>query len=514
MSLPKIKQSPQLYSQLIDKEKDGELTLGSNKKIEWQCSLGHIWLSSTVNRVKGSGCPYCSNYKALQGFNDIATTNPELVPLFKYPEDATKYTVSSGKKVIVVCSLGHERETPVSRLRDRGCPYCSNHRVLPGFNDIATTNPEVIHMFKNIEDSKKYTRKSEKRIIAVCSKGHEWETLVRSLIDKGCPYCSNRKVLSGFNDIATTHPHFVSLLKDPEDAFKYTAGSEKKLTFVCKEHKNHVWETTAYHGLHKHSCPYCSNRKVLKGFNDIATTHPEVAKYFNDPLEATNKTIGHQRKINATCLEYPNHRWEVIPYSLINYGCPYCSGNKVLKGFNDLHTTHPQIAGRLVNKKEGYLVSKGSETSLEFKCINGHTFFSKVYYMTRKNAIICPHCPHMVSTQEKYIYTKLSKNYEVSTQIRVGKYQVDLVVEDCMAIEYDGSYWHKDTLERDIQKTECLLDKYKYVIRVREVSDQYTLPTLKSRISSSNYYELHISDIKIGDNMRPLLNLVKALYGS
>ena len=44
--------------------------------------------------------------------------------------------------------LGHERAVPIAnRTRnpghDPGCPYCHNRKVLPGFNDLATTHPEI-----------------------------------------------------------------------------------------------------------------------------------------------------------------------------------------------------------------------------------------------------------------------------------------------------------------------------------------------------------------------------------
>lgn len=32
---------------------------------------------------------------------------------------------------------------------------------------------------------------------------------------------------------------------------------------------------------HDLGCPYCHNRKILSGFNDLATTHPEIAKEWN-----------------------------------------------------------------------------------------------------------------------------------------------------------------------------------------------------------------------------------------
>ena len=49
----------------------------SGKKVWWKCSLGHEWETAVSNRSKGAGCPYCSNYKAWAGYNDLATVNPK-----------------------------------------------------------------------------------------------------------------------------------------------------------------------------------------------------------------------------------------------------------------------------------------------------------------------------------------------------------------------------------------------------------------------------------------------------
>lgn len=48
------------------------------------------------------------------------------------------------------------------------CPYCSNHKVKKGFNDIAHTNPELVKYFVNSEDATKYVLKSNKYVEAVC----------------------------------------------------------------------------------------------------------------------------------------------------------------------------------------------------------------------------------------------------------------------------------------------------------------------------------------------------------
>lgn len=84
--------------------------------------------------------------KLVPGINDLATINPELAKEVS-PESkikATEITSGSGNKLLWRCSKGHEWEATVNdRSRGRGCPYCSNKKLLLGFNDLATTNPRL-----------------------------------------------------------------------------------------------------------------------------------------------------------------------------------------------------------------------------------------------------------------------------------------------------------------------------------------------------------------------------------
>jgi hypothetical protein len=48
-------------------------------KKSWKCPLGHIYTSRVQNRTQlGAGCPFCSGREALEGFNDLVTTAPEI----------------------------------------------------------------------------------------------------------------------------------------------------------------------------------------------------------------------------------------------------------------------------------------------------------------------------------------------------------------------------------------------------------------------------------------------------
>ena len=187
---------------------------GSNKKVWWKCSKGHEWQALVVERaVRKNGCPYCANQKVLIGFNDLATTNPELAIEWNYEKnkDLSPKMVVPGslKKVWWKCSHGHEwQETVVNRTaRGYNCPFCSSHKVLAGFNDLATKHPDVAkewHPTKNGSLTPcEVSASSKKKAWWICSKGHEWQAVIGSRTDSraGCPIC-NQEMKTSFPEQA------------------------------------------------------------------------------------------------------------------------------------------------------------------------------------------------------------------------------------------------------------------------------------------------------------------------
>lgn len=67
-----------------------------------------------------------------------------------------------------------------------------------------------------------------------CDKGHEYEINWNNFkTGYRCPYCSNQRVLKGYNDIATTNPWMIDLGMSREDAEKYSYGSNNKVIVIC-----------------------------------------------------------------------------------------------------------------------------------------------------------------------------------------------------------------------------------------------------------------------------------------
>ena len=72
------------------------------------------------------------------------------------------------------------------------------------------------------------------KLKCMCQNGHIFYAYPSTLLkERKCPYCSNREVLVGFNDLWSTHPEIAKLLKNPEDGYCLTYGSGKIVDFVC-----------------------------------------------------------------------------------------------------------------------------------------------------------------------------------------------------------------------------------------------------------------------------------------
>ena len=138
-----------------EKNKDFDLnsiTSGSSKKVWWKCEKGHEWQAVIHTRRDGVGCPYCAGKKAIKGLNDFAFLHPEMLNEWDYEKNdkldikPDEMLVGSQIKVNWICNKGHRYERSIyDRLNGRGhCPYCSNRKVLKGYNDLATTNPELL----------------------------------------------------------------------------------------------------------------------------------------------------------------------------------------------------------------------------------------------------------------------------------------------------------------------------------------------------------------------------------
>ena len=182
-----------------------KVTCGSDKKVWWHCEKGHRWEMSISQRTRGQGCPYCSNNKVWAGYNDLATTHPEVAAHWDIDKNTiSPQSVTYGSYMLVwwKCFNGHSFQKRISKMvKNLSCPICSGHLIVDGINDFATYYPEIAkewHPTKNGElTPSDISRKSGRKIWWMCQHGHEWQATPRDRTDgTGCPTCSQRRVTS------------------------------------------------------------------------------------------------------------------------------------------------------------------------------------------------------------------------------------------------------------------------------------------------------------------------------
>ncbi len=250
-----------------------QITHSSGKKVWWKCQKGHVWQAVIANRNKGIGCPFCSGQRAIRGENDLATINPSLSSEWNYRKNngltPSDVMANSGKKVWWKCQRGHEWLATIdSRNKGIGCPFCSGRNAINGETDLQTVNPTLAKEWNYKKNGtlkpEDFTAHSGKKIWWKCQEEHEWQATINSRASgKGCPYCSNKKILQGHNDLTTLNP---SLAKEwnyekngnlTPDSF--TTGSGKKVWWKCN--KGHEWLTSIYDRNNGSGCPICSSER-------------------------------------------------------------------------------------------------------------------------------------------------------------------------------------------------------------------------------------------------------------
>lgn len=263
-----------------------------------------------------------------------------------------------------------------------------------------------------------------------------------------------------------------------------TAGSGEKVWWVLhyddpctRKHFDFSWKSEVRSRINGIGCPYLSGQAVWEGFNDLKSTHPELAAQWhpskNGNLKPEDVTDGSNYKA-WWFLSYDDEKsgkhfdfeWKSsIASRTKGIGCPYISGKAVWKGFNDLETVNTKLAAEWDYKKNKMLpseVTAGSRKKVWWKCsICGHKWKTAI---SRRNICGCPECRKKLRSSipeqtvgfylKKYFPDAESRNREV-----LNMKELDIYIPSISAaVEYDGQQFHQD-IKRDINKNRLCAEK-------------------------------------------------------
>ncbi len=406
----------------------------SDKRAYWRCQVcGGVWEASFAERNRHRGCPYCSGKKVLPGYNDLVTRFPEVAAEWDYeknypltPSDVMPF---SNKDAYWVCNNGHSYISKISRRtsQGQGCPYCAGKKAFPGFNDLESKYPEIAKEWdydKNAPLLPSEVTYGSKRTVwwkcPVC--GYEWKASINTRTSgEGCKVCGNKrgakkriqKLIESGSSITDKVPH---LLKE----WDYEKNQVSPNEVACTSHQKYWWICERGHSYN---------------------------------MSAADKFRG--------------------------YGCPYCSGKRVLKGFNDLESHNPELLAEWDYEKNTIKPSEityGSNRTVWWKCQNcGRSYQLSVQEKRYKKNKYCTICKKQIgsSIPEQTVYYYVQKVFTDAINgyrdnALLGKKALDIYIPSIkVAIEYDGRAWH-DNQSRDIQKAEILASEGISLIRLRE----------------------------------------------
>lgn len=481
---PKLAQEFDYEKNTIEIEK---LMSNTNKKVWWICDKGHSYQSPVSDRSRGKGCPVCASKIILKGFNDLFTTNPELADSWDYERNTVDpVTISKGSRYRAhwICNKGHRWQAVVySRAcGKRNCPVCSQ--------GIHSSIPEKIiafylsKVFADLECNYKheFLKGFELDIyipslnLAIEYDGSKWHQNIQKDITKDnlclnngirliriredrCPKYNStsvmidvdkpnntmnfiEKVIESIENIIyrdygnkldidiNVSRDYSTIISDinyaeKEDSlgalcplaleewnyekngllspYSFKRNSNVKVWWKCK--KGHEWKALIESRFGKgrnDSCPYCSGKKVIKGFNDIFTIRPDLKEYWdyekNTNLNPNDIAVNCNKKAWWKCKLGHSFETRIYCRTRANYLCPVCTNHKLLVGYNDLATTYPEIAAEWDYEKNGDLkptdVMKGAEKKVWWKCKNcGNEWETMIYSRTAKRGQSgCPIC--------------------------------------------------------------------------------------------------------------------------
>ena len=446
---------------------------GKHFNFEWQASV-------YGRNLKNFGCPFLSGKAVWPGFNDLQTVSPELTKEWNYVKNGClkpiHVTATSNQKVWWILPYDVPIDYPVKQLRGRhfdfewqatigkryyyknNCPYLSNHSVWLGFNDLQTVSPELAEQWHPIKNGNlkptDVMAGSNQKVwwflpyddpITGKHFDFEWKSSIISRTNKecGCPFLSSQALWKGFNDLQTVnselakqwHPTKNGNLK-PTDVM---ASSNQKVWWFLPyddsatgKHFNFEWMATINSRNQGCGCPFLNGLTPWKGFNDLQTVSPELAKQWhptkNGNLKPTDVMAGSNQKVwwflpydDPITGKHFDFEWTAIISNRYSkkHNCPYLSGHAVWKGFNDLQTMNPELAKQWHHTKNGNLkptkVTAGSGKKvwwlLPYDDQNTGKHFDFEWQATIYNRNKGVGCPYLITYKgEEYIKQYLQKN--------------------------------------------------------------------------------------------------------
>lgn len=399
-----------------------KLTARTSKKIWWKCTeCGNSWyatVASQNDKIK-HGCPYCSGRLVTKGKNDLASQHPDILSEWDYDKNTIQpdeIHSNSGIKVWWKCSeCGHSwKQTVGNRVYNgSGCPKCNIENV----NSFCEQSVYfyVKKLFSDAINGDTHLGMEldiyiPSRHIAIEYDGEVWHNSAKKI------HIDEQK-----NSLCTQNG--IELIRIREPKCKHIDGctifnredstSNRSLDKVITNVLYYLSDTNKINiDTTRDTSLILEQFATKKYLNSLSHCYPEIAQEWHptkngilspDKVNKGSRYVvwwlgkcGHewQMPVSArTSKPYFDEKQKKIQHK--PQGCPYCSGKRILVGFNDLESKYPEFSSQWDYEKNGDLkptdIMAGSDKKVWWRCAMGHSFYSSPNYRTSHSGM-CPEC--------------------------------------------------------------------------------------------------------------------------
>ena len=327
--------------------------------VRWQCFKCYGQYDCSVVKRHLEGCPYCDDKLMLKGYNTLQETHPYLEKFWDKSNDKSisEYWHKSSECINWICPCCNVNfhcspNEMISRtdLENSNFQTCPNHcdwDTLVFNNDILYNFPKLqeewsdknglpVHLALSHIETKKYWWKC-----SVCQGEYLCSIPIRKEVIDSCPYCSFKKTAKGYNDLETTHPWLIKEWStfNKQEMSSVRANSTYNAWWKCPVCTGEYQQVIKEKFYRDNSCPYCRNQKVLKGFNDLATTQQSLMNewdYVNNLLIVSPTEITELSNMSVwwICQENQDYRYKIQVRERMAYrkrnkkACSICKGHR------------------------------------------------------------------------------------------------------------------------------------------------------------------------------------------
>ena len=321
----------------------------------WTCPTCHGDYSARIIEVVNgeTNCPYCNNRKLLPGFNSLADKYPDIAKMWskrnRFSADQVLPNINIATWTCPTCHGNYSARIIDVINGEVDCPYCNDRKVLPGFNSLAVKHPDIAKMWsKQNWLSADQVLPNTNMATWTCPTCHgDYSARIIEVIngEAECPYCNNKKLLSGFNSLADKYPDIVNLWSDQNELSPNQVLPNTTIaTWTCPTCRENYPARIidVINGVA--DCPYCSGRKALPGKTSFAALHPDLMEDWDfianyclvNPDEILDT---YSQKVWWNCKRSSEHKYPLSPADKVFYqkrhreSCPYCKGRRRKKKF-------------------------------------------------------------------------------------------------------------------------------------------------------------------------------------